>query len=126
MKEPILIRETLLQGLLEACETHYPKEFFALLSTREKGDPVIEEFVVVPTEFGFDHAVPRIDLLPVDDRIIGTIHSHPNGIASPSSADLDAFAGMGSVHYIARNPFVEKNVRAFDAMGRKLEWKAVH
>ena len=57
--------------------------------------------------------------LPFDGSYVGMAHSHPGHSNKPSLADLDHFYGYVSV--IICHPYEDKDIAAYDRMGRSLE-----
>jgi proteasome lid subunit RPN8/RPN11 len=112
-------KKDLLEALCEAAKSTYPDEFIALLSVK-KDKELVEEFVAVPATFGKNFSSYRLDLLPIDLSIAGTIHSHPSRNANPSNADLHAFA-RGKVNLIIPFPFEVQGIKAFDNSGKPVE-----
>ena len=118
------IKRGLLEDLLQACRNTYPDEFFALLGTKKDSEER-EEFVVVPTIFGRRHSLVRVDLVPFDKGIVGTLHSHPSKNNYPSRGDLSAFKHMGRIHLISAMPFTIRSTRAFDSEGEEVKLEVV-
>ena len=107
----VKIRRELLEYLLELARNAYPNEFAGFL--REKGG-VFEEVLIAPNP----HPGPRsvfFDtwMLPYDESVKGTVHSHPSPNPHPSEADLEFFSKFGGVHIIIAWPFTEESVRAY-------------
>jgi len=119
----VLIRRELLEYLLQLARNAYPNEFAGFL--REK-DGVFEEVLIAPNP----HAGPGsvfFDtwMLPYDESIKGTVHSHPSPNPWPSEADLEFFSKFGGVHLIIAWPFTEDTVRAYSSDGKRLRLKVV-
>jgi len=112
------IRKSTLEAVLLAARNTYPDEFIALLSSKGK-NKVADEFVLLPAIYGKSFSSIRLDLLPLDKSILGSVHSHPGPNASPSSADKRAFRHMGEMHLILAAPFNLESARAFDANGKE-------
>ncbi|MBI4043226.1 MAG: Mov34/MPN/PAD-1 family protein, partial [Candidatus Diapherotrites archaeon] len=90
------IKQSLLESIMHASKNVYPDEFISLLAVKNDAS-LLEELVIVPSEYGEAFSSLRSDLIPFDSRIVGTIHSHPSGKGHPSSEDLNAFSRMGSI-----------------------------
>jgi len=118
MKMP-KIKKSALEDLCIAARNTFPNEFIALLSS-SKRNGIIDEFVVLPAVYGDRFASVRLDLMPVDKSIVGSIHSHPGRSALPSPADLGVFKRTGEMHLIIAYPFSFETARAFDAKGKEL------
>ncbi len=119
MKSNVKVRRELLEYLLELARDFYPNEFAGFL--REK-DGVFEEVLIAPAgHFGRNSAFFNTWMLPMDENIKGTVHSHPVPNASPSAADLHFFSKFGGIHIIIAYPFVEESVVAYGSDGNPVE-----
>lgn len=108
------IRRELLEYLLEMARNFYPNEFGGFL--REK-EGIFEEVLIIPKgHFGRSSIFFDTYLLPHDDDIKGTVHSHP-GAPLPSKADLSFFSKFGGVHLILGFPFEEWSIKAYRSDG---------
>ncbi|MEM0360182.1 MAG: Mov34/MPN/PAD-1 family protein [Candidatus Diapherotrites archaeon] len=119
----LCIKKAIVEGILEASKNTYPNEFFALLGSKNRNE-IIDEVVIVPAVFGREHAIVR-GRLPVDFRIVGSVHSHPSPDNNPSQEDLVAFSRFGKVHFIISYPFNIGNINVVDSSGKKIEWTVV-
>ena len=116
------IKRATLEGLLEAAANTYPNEFFALLGSSRKNN-VIDEVVIVPAVYGRSHTLVKTGHIPLDLKVMGSIHSHPGPSAKPSKADLHSFPAFGSIHLIISHPFSMNSVAAYDVAGHRIEVK---
>ena len=116
-----LLSKLTLESIIIGAEHSHPKEFMALLGSRGK-NKVIDELVFLPVESGEDFASIRLDLLPFDGKVVGSVHSHPGGIALPSRQDIETFPEIGKIHFIIAEPYSIKELKAFDVKGERLEW----
>ena len=119
------IKRATLEALLLAARNTFPNEFLALLSSTSKNGRVVDEFVVLPAIYGRTYSSVRLDLLPHDSSILGSVHSHPGPRASPSNGDLRAFKALGETHLIIASPFTLETVRAFNAKGNEVRLEVV-
>jgi proteasome lid subunit RPN8/RPN11 len=119
------IKRATLEALLLAARNTFPNEFLALLSSTSKRGKVVDEFVVLPAVYGRTYSSVRLDLLPYDSRVLGSVHSHPGPRPSPSKGDLRAFKTLGEIHLIIASPFTLETVRAFDVKGNSVELELV-
>ncbi|EEB74495.1 Mov34/MPN/PAD-1 family protein [Thermococcus sp. AM4] len=123
MVEKVRIREELLEYLLELARSFYPNEFAGFL--REK-DGIFEEVLIAPAgHFGRTSAFFNTWMLPLDDDVKGTVHSHPDHVCWPSRQDLWFFSKFGGVHLIICYPFTPSDVRAFLSSGEPVEIEVV-
>jgi len=116
--ERVRIRRELMDYLLELARDFYPNEFAGFLRER---DGIFEEVLIAPDpHFGRGSAFFNPWMLPHDESVKGTVHSHPGPNPHPSGADLSFFSKFGGVHLIIAYPFVEESVRAYGSDGREL------
>jgi proteasome lid subunit RPN8/RPN11 len=120
----IKIKQATLHSICVAAGNTFPKEFIALLGSSRR-DGVIDELVVLPSTFGENFSSIRLDLLPFDKSIVGSVHSHPTTSSAPSSADLRVFKKTGETHLIIAYPFSSATIRGFDSDGKELSLEAV-
>ncbi|MFB6359727.1 MAG: Mov34/MPN/PAD-1 family protein, partial [Halobacteriales archaeon] len=119
--------ETLEFALDAAADTH-PDEYMGLLRGEsatdlglERNGTVITDVLVIPgTESSPQAATFQSSLVPNDLRSLGSIHSHPNGVLSPSETDVASF-GRGKVHIIMGAPYDRGDWRAFDRDGEPID-----
>ncbi len=117
MKE-VRIRRELLDYLLDMARDFYPNEFAGFL--REK-EGIFEEVLLVPAgHFGSTSVFFNTWMLPHDESIKGTVHSHPAPVPYPSDADLSFFSKFGGVHIIIYWPFDRDSVAAYSSDGRRM------
>ncbi|WP_175059164.1 Mov34/MPN/PAD-1 family protein [Thermococcus sp. 2319x1] len=115
----VKIRKELLEYLLQLARDFYPNEFGGFL--REK-DGVFEEVLIIPKGyFGKSSVYFDTWLLPHDENIKGTVHSHPVPSSRPSQADVSFFSKFGGVHIIIAYPFKEESVKAYNSEGKEIE-----
>lgn len=120
-----IARETL-EFTLEACEETHPNEYMGFLRTEDatildldRTGQVITDVLVIPgTESSPVSASVRSHMKPNDMRSVGSVHSHPNGVLTPSNEDLATF-GQGQVHIIVGAPYGWGDWKAFDNEGRQ-------
>ncbi|SDJ79874.1 Proteasome lid subunit RPN8/RPN11, contains Jab1/MPN metalloenzyme (JAMM) motif [Methanoculleus thermophilus] len=109
--------------LFELGREHHPNEFVAVLRER---DGIIQDLDLVPgTVVGEESASFFVDMLPLDIHQAGSAHSHPNGVLSPSSADLRFFPGVGRYHIIIGYPYGERDWRCYRADGSPVHLEVV-
>jgi len=117
------IRRALLDLLLEIGRESHPREFAGVLREEEGS---ISEFSLLPgTVTGGESATLFLDMMPLDTHLAGSAHSHPNGVLSPSQADLSFFPRTGRYHLIVGYPYDRESWRCFYADGRPAELEVV-
>jgi proteasome lid subunit RPN8/RPN11 len=118
--EEWFITPNLVRNICNSARATYPDEFISMLGVKEKGSHTLSELVILPSEFGRTHSEIRADLIPFDPLIVGSIHSHPDEGAYPSSADRNFFSRMGSIHIIAGYPYSFNTMRAYSSSGKRI------
>ncbi|MDD5142236.1 Mov34/MPN/PAD-1 family protein [Methanoregula sp.] len=109
------IRQDLLFLLLQMGRENHPNEFAGII--REQ-DGIMEELNLLPGTIGReDSASVFYDMMPLDTHVVGSAHSHPNGVILPSDADLSFFPRTGRYHLIIGYPYRKNNWRCFTANG---------
>jgi proteasome lid subunit RPN8/RPN11 len=111
----------LLEAIFEAAKRLYPREVILLLKgKRARDEVVVSDFVVPPlATYGHGFSSMRTHMLPVDFSIVGTVHSHPSGNLTPSSADFNH--QFGSILVIVAYPFRDEgNLAAYNRAAEKL------
>ena len=117
------ISRDLLAMLFELGREHHPNEFVAVLRER---DGIIRDLDLVPgTIVREESASFFIDMLPLDIHQAGSAHSHPNGVLSPSPADLRFFPTVGRYHIIVGYPYGERDWRGYRADGHPARLEVV-
>jgi proteasome lid subunit RPN8/RPN11 len=112
------ITHSCLNLILESAKSTYPNEFGALLRADSRKKDTIVELVLLPgTVSGDAHAIFRLQMLPIDYSIVGTVHSHPSPYPIPSGADYALFEKFGKIHIIAAYPYSEISWKAYDYKG---------
>jgi proteasome lid subunit RPN8/RPN11 len=120
----VSISQELLEAVLENAKMLYPKETILLLRGERRKDLVkISDLIVPPlATYGQGFANIPIHMLPIDFSIVGTVHSHPSGNLTPSSADLNHL--WGSILMIVGVPFTDNtNVAVYNHEGERLTLK---
>lgn len=117
----VVISQKLLDAILENARTLYPREMLLLLRGKAKKSGIrITDLVIPPlATYGREFSSFPPYMLPMDFSLIGSVHSHPSGIARPSIVDLNR--SFGRIIMIVAYPFVGKeNVVVYNHSGEKL------
>ncbi|OLB91035.1 MAG: peptidase [Thaumarchaeota archaeon 13_1_40CM_38_12] len=117
----ITIIEEVRDGILSYCKMNHPNEGILVLRGKAKKDHILIDGLVIPP---FSHSGPTFagfphSFLPFDPSYVGTVHSHPNGVAKPSVTDLHNFFGFVSI--IVQSPYEDDDIFAYDRDGNLLE-----
>jgi len=111
------VKKTLLEDLMDASKKYYPDEFMCFLSG-DKKSKLIKEVVLLPNTSGKDFASIQESVIPIDDDIIGSVHSHPTGQARPSQTDKKLFMKY-AINLIVS--ISEYKIGFFDSRGAGIE-----
>ena len=120
-RRTITIMEEVRDGILSYCKMNHPNEGILVLRGKAKKDHILIEGLVIPP---FSHSGPTFagfphSFLPFDPSYMGTVHSHPSGVAKPSVTDLHNFFGFVSI--IVQSPYEDADIFAYDRDGNLLE-----
>lgn len=103
-----------LEFVLEVSASSHPKEFAGMLYETNN---IITHVDVPITQSSNVSAVMDLFMLPVNPHLIGTVHSHPNGVLTPSDADIKLFMQSGSYHIIVGCPYDMQSWTCYDRGG---------
>lgn len=121
----IRIKRSVIETIIGASRNVYPNEFVALLRKNRKGD--IATLLLIPlSTFGADYSSIRDDMLPMNLKHCGSVHSHPTPDARPSRKDVEFFQHMGEVHMIIGYPYTEETMRVYDSNGKRQEFRVIN
>lgn len=98
--------------MLNAAKNTYPNEFVCFLGGDNKKEEIIE-FVFLPNESDTHSASINTQVIPFDDTIVGSLHSHPNSTNNPSNADKKLFSKY-KINLILGYPFLIENIGIYD------------
>lgn len=121
----VSIGKSLLDAMLDFALERHPDEIVLLLRGRvERGAVRVEDFLVPPLAVaGSNFAEFPLRMLPIDFSIIGTAHSHPFGVPTPSAGDLNNF--YGRVMIILAYPYTSERAAAFNSLGERAPIKVL-
>jgi proteasome lid subunit RPN8/RPN11 len=117
----VLIKREMLIYILKTATTVHPREMILLLRGKtKKNKTTITDLIVPPLAThgkGFSGFQPY--MLPTDFSLVGTVHSHPSGVAEPSLADLHH--SFGRIIMIVAFPYNnEESVAVYRHSGERL------
>jgi proteasome lid subunit RPN8/RPN11 len=114
----IQIPRSVLELILHASRNTYPNEFGAMI--RGEGNKIKEVLLLPGTIQGKRFASFRMNMLPIDSKTIGVVHSHPSGSNRPSAADVQLFSKVGNVNLIVKYPYQSvDDVAGYDSSGTR-------
>lgn len=121
-KEVRVDREVL-ESVIYYSKKAYPNEFLAFFDGVIKDKVLyITSLIFVPGETCETGAVVHTELIPMNTKYLGSVHSHPGPSASPSSADLKTFSKNGYFHMIVCLPYSFETFKAYDRYGNPSDY----
>ena len=126
MSKIVIFNRSVIESILNYSKSLHPREGILLLRGKVKKDKIIIEDVEVPPLSIHGHSFSNFPLymLPIDFSVVGTAHSHPSGILSPSIGDLNNF--YGRIMVIAAYPYNwDRQVAVFNSQGRQAKYEII-
>lgn len=126
MAKRVVIERDVIDGLLSYCSDLHPREGILLLRGKSKKDEIQVNALVIPPlpVHSETYSSFPIHMLPFDTSILGTAHSHPNGVLNPSLEDLNNY--FGRIMVIVGYPYQsEDDVAVFDREGNRAVYYVV-
>lgn len=121
-KEVRVDREVL-ESVIYYSKKAYPNEFLAFFDGEIKDKVLyITSLLFIPGETCETGAVVHTELIPMNTKYWGSVHSHPGPSASPSDADLKTFSKNGYFHMIVCLPYSFETFKAYDRHGNPQEY----
>ena len=120
-KPVIQVHRVVVDSILTYATIAHPQESILLLRGRSAQHALIIEEVVIPplAVHGYGFSRFPTQRLPADFSIVGTAHSHPSGVLSPSTGDLNNF--YGKVMVITIPPYLsERHLAIFTRNGTRV------
>jgi len=122
----LLFKREVIDSILTYSRVNHPREGILLLRGNVRKDRILVEEVIIPPAaiHDFHESTFPLYMLPGDLGVLGVFHSHPSGVAHPSTQDLNQFYGRLMV--IAGYPYEsEEDLKVFDRDGRELRYSVV-
>ena len=116
-KEVRVDRE-ILESVIYYSKKAYPNEFLAFFDGKIIDEILyITSLLFVPGETCETGAVVHTELIPMNTKYWGSVHSHPGPSAMPSDADLSTFSKNGYFHMIVCLPYSLETFKAYNRYG---------
>jgi len=114
----VIIDQSVIDSIIFYAKKSYPDEFLAMFDGYVKKEILyISGLVFLGGERSPTSASFNDWLLPPNQKIWGSVHSHPGGSARPSNADLMTFSKRGPFHIIVCEPYSLATMKAYDSYG---------
>ena len=119
----VRVDREVLDSVIYYSKKAYPREFLAFF------DGLIEDkilyitgLIFIPGETCETGAVVHTEMLPMNTKYWGSVHSHPGPSARPSWADLKTFSKNGVFHMIVCLPYCLETFKAYDRYGNSQDY----
>lgn len=119
----VRVDREVLESVIYYSKQAYPNEFLAFFDG-EIIDKVlyITSLIFVPGETCETGAVVHTEMIPMNTKYWGSVHSHPGPSAMPSGADLKTFSKNGYFHMIVCLPYSLETFKSYDRYGQPLDY----
>lgn len=120
----VRVDREVLESVIYYSKKAYPHEFLAFFDGEIKDKILyITGLIFVPGETSETSAVVHTEMIPMNTKYWGSVHSHPGPSASPSDADLVTFSKNGYFHMIVCLPYSFETFKSYDRYGDHLDYK---
>ena len=114
----VRVDREVLESVIYYSKKAYPNEFLAFFDGEIKNKILyITGLIFLPGETCETGALVHTELLPINTKHFGSVHSHPGPSARPSDADLTTFSKYGYFHMIVCLPYSLGTFKAYDRYG---------
>lgn len=119
----VRVDREVLESVIYYSKKAYPNEFLAFFDGQIKDKILyITGLLFVPGETCETGAVVHTELIPMNTKYMGSVHSHPGPSASPSDADLMTFSRHGYFHMIVCLPYSLETFKSYNRYGEHLDY----
>jgi proteasome lid subunit RPN8/RPN11 len=120
----VRVDREVLESVIYYSKKAYPNEFLAFFDGEIKDKILyITSLIFLPGETCETGAVVHTELMPMNTKSMGSVHSHPGPSAMPSDADLKTFSRNGYFHMIVCLPYSLETFRSYDRYGQPMDYK---
>jgi proteasome lid subunit RPN8/RPN11 len=119
----VRVDREVLDSVIYYSKKAYPNEFLAFFDGEIKDKVLyITGLIFVPGETCETGALVHTELIPMNTKYMGSVHSHPGPSARPSKADLQTFSRHGYFHMIVCLPYSLETFKSYDRYGQPLDY----
>ena len=116
--DEVCVDREVLDSVIYYSKKAYPNEFLAFFDGEIIDKKLyITSLLFIPGETSETGAVLHTDMIPINTKYWGSVHSHPGSSAMPSSADLKTFSKYGLFHMIVCLPYSLETFKSYDRHG---------
>ena len=119
----IIIDSQVFKAMQEFAKNNHPYEIIVILRGNGEGNNIhVTDFLLPPLSTGGKgFASFPTHMLPIDFSIVGTAHSHPNGVLKPSTGDFHNF--YGRIMMIIGPPYDKPRAAVYSQNGEQIPVK---
>lgn len=134
----VAITDSAVELIMETAKETHPNEMLGILRTEKASKVNAEKYAENPTDriiVGFNippdmmtsstKAVFSSENMPINNRNVGVVHSHPNGVIKPSNEDVNSGFSTGYIHIIAGYPYEMNDWKAFNSKGDETDLRVI-
>ena len=119
----VRVDREVLESVIYYAKKSYPNEFLAFFDGEIKDKILyITGLIFLPGERSNTSAIIHTELIPMNTKYMGSVHSHPGPSARPSDADLMTFSKYGYFHMIVCLPYSLETFRSYNRYGEPMEY----
>ena len=119
----VRVDREVLESVIYYSKQAYPNEFLAFFDGMIKDKVLyITSLIFVPGETCETGATVHTEMIPINTKYWGSVHSHPGPSAMPSDADLITFSKNGYFHMIVCLPYSLETFKSYDRYGQQLDY----
>ncbi|WP_405295895.1 Mov34/MPN/PAD-1 family protein [Methanobrevibacter sp.] len=119
----VRVDREVLESVIYYSKKAYPNEFLAFFDGEIKDKILyITGLIFLPGETCETGAVIHTELIPMNTKYMGSVHSHPGPSAQPSDADLMTFSRHGYFHMIVCLPYSLDTFKSYNRYGEPADY----
>lgn len=121
--DEVCVDREVLDSVIYYSKKAYPNEFLAFFDGEIIDRKLyITSLLFIPGETSETGAVLHTEMIPINTKYWGSVHSHPGPSAMPSDADLKTFSKYGLFHMIVCLPYSLETFRSYDRHGNHQDY----
>ena len=119
----VRVDREVLDSVIYYSKKAYPNEFLAFFDGQIIDKVLyITGLIFLPGETCETGAVVHTELMPMNTKYMGSVHSHPGPSARLSDADLKTFSKHGYFHMIVCLPYSLETFKSYDRYGQHMDY----
>ena len=119
----VRVDREVLESVIYYAKKAYPNEFLAFFDGEIRDEILyITSLIFLPGETCETGAVIHTEMIPMNTKYMGSVHSHPGPSAQPSDADLMTFSRHGYFHMIVCLPYSLATFKSYNRYGEPVDY----